>query len=303
MGSVRQLEFFQIEEEDTYGTDPDGTGGGGFGQFGLAPDEYSIEIENEVLELDKHTGEIDSVYVDIVKQMIQGSMSMQVWPDNAGLLLTVAGLPRANNVVKSWSIQHYDQPKGEYLVHTGLKCDKLEIMASGSDPKLKFNFDMIGKKEETTSSFAKPTLPSSASFEFSDAIFTIAGSTETNVTEFSITVSNNLAPSEPAGTDRTLKWLDEGRRNIEVSFTIHTDSTMANHYRQLVRNRTRTTSFVVAFDYPGTGSPYDTLTITLTDLVLQTAVRTGGVGDIQTIACTAIARKPAASDAIVVAAV
>lgn len=296
MGTVRQLEYFQIEEESDWGTDPDSS------QTGLAPDEYSIELENDVLQQDKHTGEIDDVYVDIVGQMVRGSMSMQVWPDNTDLLLAIGGLPRnADYTIKSYSIQHYDRPKGEYLVHTGLKCDNLEITASGSDPKLKFNYDMIGKAEAGAGSFNKPTLPTSASFEFSDGIFTIGGGTEDNVEEFSISIANNLSPSEPKNTSRNIKWLDEGRRQIEVNFTIHTDASMVNHYRQIVRNRTRSLAFIATFNYPGTGSPYDTLTITLTDLVLRSAVRTGGVGDIQTIACTAVAKKPAANDAIQVA--
>ena len=297
VGAVRQLEYYRVVAEDTWGTDP------GSGYTGIAFDDYGVELENEVLQQDKYTGDIDVVYADIVSQMLQGSITSQVWPDNAGLLLEMAGIQRlANEDVKSWTIHGYDRAKNEYISHSGLKCNSVDIAASGEDPKLKFTMEMIGKTETSISSFVKPTLPQSAAFEFHDGTFTMGGVTEDVCTAFSIKVNNNLSPSTPKDASRNIKWIDPGRRNIEVTFTVRTQETMAQHYRQLIRNRNAGLSLVVAFNYPGTGSPYDTLTFTLPALVLQSVVRTGGVGDIQTLVCTAIAKRTGASAAIVAAA-
>jgi hypothetical protein len=296
MGTVRQLEYYRMGEEAVAW----GTAAAAF--VGIAPDEYSVELENEPLEQEKFTGEIDTVYVDVVAQLLAGAYVSQVWPDNIARLLDIAGLPRtASYDLKSYTVQCFDKAKNEYLQHTGLKADSVTIAASGSDPKVKFSFDMIGCTETTVASFVKPSLPAQAAFEFSDATFTVNTVSESNITEFSIAISNNLSPSEPKDTNRNIKWIDAGRRQIEVTFTVRTDATMAAHYRSLVRSRDRDLAFVVVFNYPGTGSPVDTLTLTMSKLVLKSVVRTGSVGDIQTLVCTAVARKPAATDAIVAA--
>jgi hypothetical protein len=296
MGAVRQLEYFRIGQETTWATAASSF-------TGIAPDEWSVGIENQISEQDKHTGEIDSVYTDIVAQDLKGSYVSQMWPDNISLLLGLAGLPRQSNGTQlSYTLQCYDKAKNEYFQQTGLKGDSVEITASGSDPKVKWNYDLIGCAETVLgSTFTKPTLPSGPAFEFHDGAFTIQGAAEANVTEFSISIKNNLIPSDPRDSSRLIKWIDEGRRNIEVTWTVRTDSTLAAHYMNLARSRERAATFVVAFNYPGTGSPVDTLTLTLGALVIKSVVRTGSVGDVQTLAISATARKPAATDAIVVA--
>lgn len=293
---MRQLEFYQIGEEDVaYGT-------AATVFTGQPVDEFSVGMENEAAQQDKHTGEIDDVFVDVVAQTLLGTMVTQIWPDNTAVMLALAGLPRESDFdLKSFTMEFFDIAQAEYITQTGLKADSVEISASGDDPKLKFSYDLIGQKEVTRASFSKPSLPSTPSFEFHDGAFTIGGTLETNIEEFTISISNNLRPSPPKDASRNIKWLDAGRRQIEMSWVMRTDSTLASNYINLVRTRDRSLSFVAAFDYPGTGSPIDTLSLTLSTLVLQTAVRTGSVGDIQTLACTAIARKPAATDAIVAA--
>ena len=296
MSAVRQLEYFRVAEESTWGTV-------GTSWVGIPPDEYSIGYENTITPQDKMTGEIDFVYVDVTNQALQGTFTSQVWPANAATLLAMIGLPReSDNTLLSHSVSFFDYAKGEYVNQLGIVVNSCEISASGGSPKLMFSMDCVGKSEASTSSFGKPTFPVGPAFEIHDATFTIAGSAEPNVSEFSISVSNNVSLAEILDpTTRSPRWVDYGRREVSLSFTVRTDSTMANHYVNLARNRDDDLSFVAAFNYPGTGSPIDTLTFTLGECVIQNAQRTGGTGDIQMIQVTAIAKKPSATDAIVAA--
>ena len=293
MGNVRQLEYYSISQEAAWSD-------GGSSFTGIAFDEYGVEPENTVSPQDKMTGVDDAQFVDITGQTLSGSVTSQVWPDNATLLMALGGLPRVSELVPSFTAKMYDRAKNEYLIHYGLMCDTLKISCSGSDPKLKFQYDLIGRDEQTVGSFAKASLPAQAAWEFSDAAFTIAGATENNVIGFEITIKNNLKPADARDTSRRVKWIDTGRREIEVQFTVRTDSTLGAHYRNLVRSRNTGIAFVVTFNYPGSGSPLDTLAFNIPTLVLSKAERQGAVADIQSIQVTGTAKKPSASQAIIV---
>ena len=298
MSAVRQLEYFRIAEEAAWGT-------AGTSWVGVPPDEYSVGYENTVTPQDKMTGEIDFVYVDVTSQSLQGSLTSQVWPANVTTLLAMAGLPReSDNTLLSHTVQFYDYAKGEYVEQLGIIANTVEISASGGSPKLMMNMDCVGKSETnmTPTTFAKPTFPVGPAWEIHDATFTIEGSSEPNVSEFSISVNNNVSLAEILDpTTRSPRWVDYGRREISLTFTVRTDSTMANHYVQLARDREEDMSFVASFNYPGTGSPLDVVSFTLSECVIQNAQRTGGVGDIQMIQVSATAKKPSATDALVVA--
>jgi len=249
----------------------DGASGGTWS--GIAPDDYGIDLENNIQKQEKFTGEIDDVYVDLVSQDLKGTVKFQIWPDNAALLLAIAGVPRINDDVPSFAARCYDRAKGEYILHTGLKCNKVDFGCGGRDLKLTGNYDMVGKSEDVLTPFPKPIIPAQSSFEFSDAVFTIGGVVETNVIDFKITINNNLKPSEPRDANRNVRWIDPGKREVEVTFSIRTDATMANHYRNMVRSRAAVTSFSVMFDYPGTGTPVDKITFTVGSLILTKAER------------------------------
>jgi hypothetical protein len=295
MSTVRQLEYYAIAQETVWG---DGAAAGPW--TGIPPDDYGVDLENSLQKQDKFTGEIDDVYVDLTAQDLKGGAKFQIWPDNAALLLTMAGVPRVNDDVPSFAMRCYDRAKGEYIVHSGLKCNKVDFGCGGRDLKLTGNYDLIGKKEDPITSFAKPIIPAQSSFEFSDATFTIGGVVEPNIIDFKITINNNLKPSEPRDANRNVRWIDPGKREVEVTFTIRTDVTMANHYRNMVRSRAAVTSFSVLFDYPGTGTPIDKITFTVGSLMLTQATRKGGTSDQQSIDVQGTAKKPGGMDAIVI---
>lgn len=282
MARVRQLEYFRVDQgyEATWGTINDTPS-----WLGLPIDECGVRPENIVDVQDKYTGIIDMLYADVTGQDLAGTMTTQVWPDNASLLFNMGLQRTADEDLYSWSMEAYDASEAEYLRWLGLMCNTFTITCNSADKKLRLTYDWIGKSETTTSSFSIPTFPSAASFEIGDCAFTVDGNSETRIEEFTITVNNNLAPSDARDSSRFRQYVDGGRRTVELTFTYSPQ--MTTKPRTLVRDRDASQTFQALFNYPGVGSPTDTITIWLAKIVLRTAEPQGGVADVQRVACTA----------------
>ncbi len=306
MGAVRQLSYFTMGLESEWGTDVTPTDGFPF-------DDYSVEASNVVREIDKFTGEVDTVYLDTRDQDVAGGMTCQVWPFDVQLtpLFQLAGIPltsvgptdpygagTAVYAPESMTVYAYDLPNDEAISHTGLMCNSVTISASGDDPDLKFAFDLIGQAETVISTPAKPTMPAVLSYSIHDATFTIDESEESNVLGFEITINNNLVPATRRNSNGQILWLDSGKRSVELSYTIRAHSADGTKvYR--VNNRARKPDgiFVVSFDYPGSSSgDIETVALTIAEYAYSGAPLDGGVGDVEGITVSGTAASASVSN-------
>jgi hypothetical protein len=302
----RRFDAFRIQAETTWGTAPTGT------WTTIAPDEYTVEPENEMTLQEKFDGQIDPVYLDFGAQNLTGSMTIQAWPDIISLLLDIAGLPRDSNAeVKSYTVQARSKTRTakEWIQHTGLRCDRCRIEARGNEP-VRFTFDFIGKKETTVASFTPGALPSQLPFRMGHigtAGFKIVtasedpsstGTGEPNINSISLEIANNLVGSDGRESDGTLRFLDSGAREGSGSFVVSVRTDMALHYRDAVRSALTNIGIDIQFDYPGTGSPADTFGLEYGKCGFQSARRTGGPSDPETWEISFLAGRPASQAAI-----
>ena len=145
------------------------------------------------------------------------------------------------------------------------------------------NVDWIGKHEEAEVSFPTPTLPDQRSFQMKDLqSFTVNGVAEPNIEQFEIAIAQNLRPAERPefGTGR-ISWLDAGVGDLTGRFTLRSHTDFAQDYDLLIQAQNTGVALVWVFNYPGTGSPADSITITVPRAVLGTSTRTGSVRDMQ----------------------
>lgn len=304
MAAPRKLEFGSLGLEATWASQA------GIGAFqGMAADAWDVSPSNNVMVRDKYTGTVFPVNVDQAGQVLGGSSQYEVHPDNATLLCkTIPGFPRSTvegkpNWLPSFTYKFYDAAQNRYRRQVGLMCDSWKLSCGGLDGELMVNIDWIGKNEEAESLFARPTLPDQRSFQMKDLIsLTVGGVAEPNVEQFEINVAMNLRRAErpEAGTGR-ISWLDAGVGDVTGSFTLRSHTDFAQDYDGLIQGQNTGLPLVWTFNYPGSGSPADSIVITVALAVLGTSTRTGGVRDAQTRVTNFTGKGTATAEAITVA--
>lgn len=285
------------------------------GTTGVPVEAYDVTQKNVVVARDKFDGAIDMIQIDVAGQDVNGAFQAEIHPDNATLLLkTWPGIPRTgqangvpDNSLPSYTVDVYRNGLDKYFRQTGVMVDTLRISCAGPDGELIGNFDCHGKQETEISSFSRPTLPDQASFQFKHThdgtVSTVkfGATAEPNITQFEIAVPNNLHPSERRDTNGRRIWIDAGvRGEITFSGNLRSHTDWALDYTGLVRGQNTGTAFEVTFNYPGTGSPIDSVKIELPRLVLAECNPAGGARDIESHTLNGTARKTAGQDAIVI---
>ena len=309
MGTPQQLNYYRLQEETTFATAPAGT------WIGFSPDEFSLEVENELDDGNKLTGTLDRPFRDIVRQNLNGSLTTQIWPDNAAEILNrmigigtdAAGTggrkaDAGSNLVlgRSYTIDHYHNARNEYLRHLGVMCNQATLSCTSTDPKLKAALDLLGQSETTTPTFTRPTMPAQASFELSDMTLTIDSVSEPNITGFEIQINNNLDLGGFRNTSRQVRWIDSGVRDITLRFDVRINSDNAIDYRNIMRGRDTNTRFSATFNYPGTGSPIDSVVITIPDAIMRRVAKPTGSRDLSAYTIECEVKRPAAAEAMTI---
>lgn len=304
MAAARKLEFGSIGLESTWASQA------GIGTFqGMAADSWDVNQSNNVMNRDKYTGTVYTPNIDQAGQILRGSSQYEVHPDTATLLCkTIPGIARSTveskpNWVPSFTYKFYDAALNKYRRQVGLMCDSWKLSCGGLDGELMVNIDWIGKNEEGESLFARPTLPDQRSFQMKDLTsFTVGGFAEPNIEQFDIDVKMNLRPAErpEAGTGR-ISWLDAGVGDVTGSFTLRSHTDFAQDYDGLVQGQNTGLALVWTFNYPGSGSPADSIVVTVPLAVIGQAPRTGAVRDMQTRVISFSGKCTATVEAITVA--
>lgn len=304
MAAARKLEFGSIATESVWGTASGGT-------YSAIPwDSYEVQQTNELQVRDKYTGQIDTINVDQGGQILRGSASCEVHPDTATLLLkTIPGLARSTietkpNWIPSFTYRFFDAAANKYFRHTGLMVDTMRISCGpGLGSELMVSYDFVGKLEEEISSFTAPSMPDQASFQLKHLAggFTIAAVAEPNLESSEITMNNNLRPGERPDANGRIAWLDAGVRDVAARAGLRTHTDFAQDYLGLLRGQNTGNEWKWVYNYPGTGSPADQITITIPLLVLGEASRGGAVRDMQSMSLSGTGKKPASTDAITLA--
>lgn len=303
MASARQLEFGAILSEATWGTRASGT------YLAIPWDSYEVHQTNELQVRNKYTGAVDTINVDQGGQILRGSAQCEVHPDTATLLLkTIPGLARSTvegkpNWIPSFTYRFFDAAFNKYYEHLGLMADSMRISCGpGLGAELMVSYDFVGKYEGEISSFSAPSMPDQASFQWKHAAggVTIGGVVEPNIESWEITIANNLRPAERPDANGRIAWLDAGVRDCSFRGTLRTHTDFAQDYHGIVRGQNTGMPVVIVFNYPGTGSPADQITITIPLLVIAEPVRGSGVRDMQSLAISGTAKKSAGSDVLTI---
>lgn len=303
MAAPRKLEFGSLGQEATWASQA------GIGAFqGLAADSYEVNPSNNVVVRDKYTGTVYSINVDQAGQILRGSAQYEVHPDNATLLCkTVPGIARVTveskpNWLPSFTYKFFDAAANKYRRHVGLMCDNWRLSCGGLDGELMVAIDWIGKNEEAEALFARPTLPDQRSFQMKDLTsFTVGGVAEPNIEQLEIAVAMNLRPAERPDTSGRIQWLDAGVGDVTGSFTLRSHTDFAQDYDGLIAGQNTGLPLVWTFNYPGSGSPADSIIVTVPLAVLATSPRTGAVRDLQTRVNNFTGKATATAEAITVA--
>ena len=288
MPAPRQLEQLKIVRESTFGTaDPL------LSYLHIPPDGYSVAVQNTPVITQKHSGYVDPTLHEISEHNLRGSLVVEVFPELASLIFEMGGLPRASNGLYSYTAIFYDAASAETITHTGLTCESLTLSATSESPNLIANLSLIGKRETAAGSIGAATLPSGDPWLFSDGTFNVDSLEEGAIEGFGLKINNVLAMPNFRDENLTIRTIDSGMRFSSIEWNMVTDvAERAVNYKSLLRSADNDMTFQAVFNYPGTGSPYDTLTIDIGRMALETAVPTGAIRELQTMACSAIIVKP-----------
>lgn len=283
------------------------------GQTGIPWESYTVEQTQAVEVRAKHTGAIDNINVDGAGLDVAGASEAEIHPDNATLLLkTIPGIPRVTfngnpNDIPTFTSRFFDVAQNGYFRHVSCKCHGIVISCAGPNGELKARFDWHAQLEETIASFAQPTMPDQASFQMRHAwsagasLIKVSDIAEPNCENFEITVVNGNRLSERRNDSGYRIAIDPGTRETSVGMGLRGDrSTWAVDYDGLVRGQNTGTKLEFKFNYPGTGSPVDTVQIVLPQCVIANATRQGAVKDVATKHTTWTCKRSAGSEAIAI---
>lgn len=286
-GQPRQVEQLKLVRESTFGTaDP-------LLSYTHIPfDSYSVALQAVPTITQRHSGFTDAIFHDMSEHNLRGSLVVEVFPELSSLLFELAGLPRVNNGLYSYSAIFFDSASSETVLHSGLTCESVTFSAS-NDQHLLTTFSLVGKRETVAGSIGTPTYPSGNPWAFSDGTFNVDSVEEGTIESFSLKINNVLAIPNFRDENLTIRTIDHGMRFSSLEWTMVTDATSrAVNYKNLLRAADNDMTLGVTFDYPGVGSPYDSLTIDIGRMVLETATPTGAIRELQTMACSATIVKP-----------
>lgn len=283
------------------------------GQTGIPWESYDVEQTQIVEVRAKKTGFVDNSAVDGAGLDVAGSSEAEIHPDNAILLLkTIPGLPRITfngnpNDIPTFTSRFFDVAQNSCYRHVSMKNHGIVIECAGPNGELKARYDWHAQLEEPIASFAQPTMPDQASFQMRHAwsggasLIKVSDIAEPNTERFAITVTNGNRLGERRNDSGYRINIDPGTRETSVTMGLRGDrSTWAVDYDGLVRGQNTGTKLEFKFNYPGTGSPIDTVQIVLPQAVIGQAPREGGVKDVATKNTTWVCKRGAGQEAIVI---
>ena len=286
----RQLEFADLKQETAFGTAIAGTG-----QTAIPWESYAVEQTQAVEVRAKMTGFIDNVNVDGAGLDVAGSAEAEIHPDNATFLMkTLTGIPRVTfngnpQDVPTFTHRFYDVAQANYFRHVSLKCNGVTFACAGPNGELKATYDFMAQLEEPVASFSQPSLPDQASFQMRHAwasgasLIKVADIAEPNCENFEVAVTNGLRLGERRNDSGYRVAIDPGTRESTVTMGLRGDKgTWAVDYDGLLRGQNTGTKLRFEFNYPGTGSPVDTVVIECIRAVIATCPRQGGPKDVAT---------------------
>lgn len=277
MGRPKKLSFYQIARETVAPSDHTNWPTAAVAGFVQVPiSENSLKLTNVPSGIDRYTGYIDEVYRGITGQTLAGGITTQLWPDNAEMLLDFS-LKRVSNIMESYTIKGYSASGNEGIRWTGLMCNQATISASDDDKELTLALDLMGKDEDAIATPGAASMPSAMPFVFSDATFNLWGEADADILGFTLTTTNNLKIGPVGGSNRRVRWIDSGYRGVELSVTV--DSADAT-YQAYMRDRSVSGNFTATFNYPGSGSPVDSIVLSMARITLTDLTDEGGPNDI-----------------------
>lgn len=236
--------------------------------------DVSLHLERPNMPTSASAGEYGRRWNQRPYKNILGGFTCPVWPDLTTVLLDLCYDRESDHDMASYTVEVRNAEvggSGEAQRYLGCKCNSFSLTCGEDQHDLQLQADLIGYDHSAQATFADPAVPTQVPFGFSHATFELPLSTTVySISNFNISVENSLAqgPHTDSGRICALEPTEcSVSGSVDVLYTLQT-------YSDLVRNGT-TTSFNVTFNYPGTGSPIDSLALYLPNVHISDASETG----------------------------
>lgn len=245
----------------------------------------SLKLVRNYIEEDALVGRITTGRMDPAGDKVEGSFSMIVKPDNIGLLLSAAlGAESAATVVggKSTIYDHSfscivggtstSLPKLTIVVDrkatvkafVGCKIDSMTLTAAIND-YLRAEFQIRGRHEEA-GTLASLNYSTKRAFQFVDGTITVDGSPVADVTDFKLSVKNNLENDVHTMDSSTyMQEIEPQKREITADLEVLYSSASDTAFRANAFSDGSTIALVCAFTSTESAgeSEYYTLTLSI----------------------------------------
>ncbi len=221
--------YVRICKEDSWG---DGVPGAPtWKYFPIESDAYNLRLKVPTWKPELNVGYTGRKFQIPNKHDLSGGrLQLRPQPANIEFLLWMGWQRDANDELNSYVIEYEDSQR--VLRHSGVR---VATMTFSSEPETgpQFEFDITAKAQATGTTFkstAKAGISGVTFFKHQDCAFTLqaAGGSATSITtltNFSLSLDNNLNAGPHLGSSHYIAWLKAGLRSVSFDATFLHEAT------------------------------------------------------------------------------